>query len=94
MWCVIRLDLSFLVRGFIIKLQKFEDNFCEKEELGLEPIVKPMKPSSMAYMANIKKIAQEAIRNKGLTEEQVRKILGIRKYETNNQSGYRYPNLY
>jgi hypothetical protein len=33
------------------------------------------------YMANIKRIAQEAIKKKGLTEEEVRKSLGSRRYE-------------
>lgn len=52
-----------------------------KEETPMSVLRKPDENSHNPYMANIKKIAQEAIQKKGLTEEQVRKILGIRRYE-------------
>jgi len=39
------------------------------------------KPVAMGTMARMRQIAQEAMKVKGMTEKDVRKILGIKKYE-------------
>ena len=38
-------------------------------------------PVSVAPMARMKQMAQEAMKAKGMTEKDVRKILGMKKYE-------------
>lgn len=50
----------------------------EEEEMSM---VLGKEPKKLNVMANIRKIAQNAIKEKGLTEEQVRKSLDIKRYE-------------
>lgn len=61
---------------------KEEKNNPNKEgEVKMNTLTKPRVNTETSYMANIKKMAQEAIQKKGLSEEQIKKILGIKRYE-------------
>lgn len=44
-------------------------------------VIERPTPSIIAPMARMKQMAQEAMKAKGMTEKDVRKILGIKKYE-------------
>ncbi len=58
-----------------------------KEEPNLSEECCKMSPMTIQdlqkinVMSNIRRIAQKAIKEKGLTEQQVRKSLGIKRYE-------------
>lgn len=53
---------------------------CSKEEQRLSKILEK-EPQKLHITETIRKIAKQSIKEKGLTEEQVRKSLGIKRYE-------------
>lgn len=55
--------------------------YSKKGGVFMESIVKEKEMEKLNLMANIKKIAQEAIQKKGLTEEQIILSLGMQKYD-------------
>ena len=58
-----------------------KENEINKEEKDMKTAIKELPQTRISHMANFRKIAQETIQKKGLTEEQVKKTLGLGKYE-------------
>lgn len=54
--------------------------YSQKGGIFMKAMVKENEPEKLNLMDNIRKLAQEAIQKKGLTEEQIIKSLGIRRY--------------
>ena len=61
--------------------KRFKGKFTSVGGVKLETFMKENQPQKLECMANIKRIAQELIRKKKLTDEQIKESLGLRRYE-------------
>lgn len=61
-------------------MDKEENKDCVKEEKDMA-IPLPKTKVETPYMAKMKQMAQEAIQKKGLTDEDINQILGIKRNE-------------
>ena len=61
--------------------KRVRGKFTSVGGVKLDTLMKEKEPQKLACMANIKRIAQELIRKKKLTDEQIKESLGLRRYE-------------
>jgi len=64
-----------------MKLDKnFKGKFTSKGGRQMSTLLKDKEPEKLTCMADMKKLVQNAVKEKGLTKEQVIKTFGLNRY--------------